>query len=182
MKLHPRIVKILDRIAKPFGLILHNPEKPHLPWPTSFSTVDIAIIDPYKHTILLGKKRATGRWCIIGGFTDASSLTDEEDAIRELKEETGIVAQEHELRYIGNFKIPDGRYENTPHAIRTHYYILKVDSDKVPSGPDAPEDPEIETTEWFSLKDRFDLIEGDDPFIGPAHKILISALKRHLGA
>jgi 8-oxo-dGTP pyrophosphatase MutT (NUDIX family) len=177
--IHPRIHRFLQAIFNRFGIILHDKEKAYLPWPTAFSTVDIAIVDLYRDVILLGKKRATGKWVIIGGFTDPTSICDEEDAIRELDEETGLTASQSDLRFIGNFKIPDGRYEGTPHAIRTHYFLLNIDSTKVVS---VPKDPEIAETRWFSLKDRFALVEKDDPYIQPSHKILIKALQKFIGA
>jgi 8-oxo-dGTP pyrophosphatase MutT (NUDIX family) len=128
------VINTLNKIFAKSGYILCPKNKPYLPWPTAFSTVDVAIVDPYKNQILLGKKRATGKWCIIGGFTDPSSSCDAEDAIRELDEETGISANINDLRYIGDFKIPDGRYENTPHAIRTHYFILRTRVEDVKIG------------------------------------------------
>lgn len=174
----------LNKFFNRHGLILCNANRPYLPWPTAFSTVDIAIVDPYANKILLGKKRASGNWCIIGGFTDPTADCDAEDAIRELREETGIVANINDLRYIGDFKIPDGRYENTPHAIRTHFFILKIRVEDVKIGESAPIDPEIETTAWFSLDDRLKKIESPDTtqILQGSHIILLNALKRYMGA
>jgi len=178
------LVNTLNKIFSKSGYILCVKSKPYLPWPTASSTVDVAIVDPYKNQILLGKKRATGKWCIIGGFTDPISNCDAEDVVRELEEETGIVATVNDLRYIGDFKIPDGRYENTPHAIRTHYFILKTRVEDVKIGPTAPKDPEIETTAWFSLDERYNMIETPNAHqhLQGSHKILLTALKNYIGA
>jgi len=178
------LTRILNKFFDRYGYILCEKNRPYLPWPTAFSTVDVAIVDPYANQILLGKKRATGKWCIIGGFTDPISDCDAEDAIRELREETGIVATQNDLRYIGDFKIPDGRYNNTPHAIRTHYFILKTRIDDVKIGPTAPIDPEIETTAWFSLEERFKLADAPNAtlYIQESHRILLQALRKYMGA
>ena len=106
------------------------------------------------------------------------------DGYWETEEETGIVATVNDLRYIGDFKIPDGRYENTPHTIRTHYFILKTRVEDVKIGPTAPKDPEIETTAWFSLDERYSMIETQNAnhHLQGSHKILLTALKNYMGA
>ena len=179
MSLPKPLETFLCKLAEKFGYIVTPKNKPYLPWGTAFSTVDIAIVDRHANKILLGRKGT--RWCIIGGFTDPTSMSDEEDACRELKEETGLVAQPHELKYIGNFAIPDGRYVGTIHAIRTHFYLFDVNHKVVtPKGSD-----DIEEVCWFSLKDRFILVDDPnltDRYIQDSHKILIRALRTFMGA
>lgn len=178
------ILTSLNKIFARKGYILVESNRPYLPWPTAFSTVDVAVVDPYANKILLGKKRASGKWVIIGGFTDPTSGCDADDAIRELREETGIIANMNDLRYIGDFTIPDSRYENTPHSIRTHFFILKTRIEDVKIGPTAPIDPEIETTAWFSLEDRFKIMDSPNAslYIQDSHRILLTALRKYMGA
>lgn len=175
------LLKFAMKYLEKMGMVAVPKNKPYLPWPTCFSTVDVAVVDVYKNRILLGKKRATGKWCIFGGFTDPGSMSDAEDAIRELHEEAGIVANVNELKYIGDFAIPDGRYADGPHRIRTHYYVLHVKSDDIKIGPTAPIDEEIETTQWFSISDRIKECESAESILQPSHKILINALKTYMG-
>jgi 8-oxo-dGTP pyrophosphatase MutT (NUDIX family) len=175
------LLKFVTKYLEKLGLIAVPKHKPYLPWPTCFSTVDVAVVDVYKNRILLGKKRASGNWVIFGGFTDPSSMSDAEDAARELYEEAGIVANPKDLKYIGDFPIPDGRYADGPHRIRTHYYVYHVKSDEIKIGPEAPLDREIETTEWFSLSERINGCKDAESTLQPSHKILINALKTYMG-
>lgn len=170
------LLSLIKRRLARKGLVVVPANKAYLPWGTAFSTVDIAIVDQIAGKILLGRK-GEDKWCIIGGFTDPTSMSDEEDACRELKEETGLVATPNDLRLIGNCAIPDGRYLDTPHAIRTHFYLFSVNHKKVT--PVAGDD--IKEVCWFDLKDRFALLDSDDKYIQPSHKILLRMLKQYLG-
>ena len=170
------LLNLIKRFLATKGLLVLPKDKAYLPWPTAFSTVDVAIVDQMAGKILLGRKKS-GNWCIIGGFTDPTSTCDEEDACRELWEETHLKATPSDLRLIGNCNIPDGRYEGTANGIRTHFYLFSVNHKKVT--PIAGDD--IEEVCWFDLKDRFKLVEGDDPYIQGSHKILIRLLKQYMG-
>jgi len=173
---------INDHILKHFDLKLQSLKKAYLPWGTCFSTVDIAIVDIERDLILLGRKK--DRWCIPGGFTDPSSNCDEEDAVRELFEETRVIAEPSEMIYIGNVKIPDDRYENTPHGIRTHFFFYNADSTKIKTDytvtdKDRPLD-DLDEIRWFSLKERFYLVDLGDMHIQKPHRILIHMLKKFM--
>lgn len=171
---------ILKNICEKMGFVLCESGKPYLPWPTVFSTVDVAVVDPVANCILLGKKRASGNWVIFGGFTEPNSSSNAEDAVRETWEESGIVALAETLQYIGDFNVRDGRYEHTPHGVRTNLYILPVNMMDVTTGPEAPNDPEIETTEWFSLKEDLSGRTASK-FIQKNHQYLLTAVKNQLG-
>lgn len=170
MKLYQTTINLFSEFTKKLGIIITPVNKPYIPWPTAFSTVDVAIVDPSVSAILLGRKG--NKWCIIGGFTDPSSASDEEDACRELMEETGIVAEASSLRYIGNFKVLDDRYAGTIHGVRTHFYFLEANS----SNLKAKGSDDIDEVKWFSLK--YGIIEN---VIQDCHKPLITALKQFLG-
>lgn len=176
------IQSINQYILRHFNLKLQNLKKAYLPWPTCFSAVDIAIVDVERDLILLGLKG--DRWCIPGGFTDPSSNFDEEDAVRELFEETRIVADPSEMIYIGNTKIPDERYENSPNGIRTHFFFFNADSTKIKidyivTKDERPLD-DLDEIAWFSLKERFDLVDKGDTHLQKPHRILIHKLKKFM--
>lgn len=175
MSLRNIFLNVVSKILAHFNMVIVDKEKAYIPWPTAFSTVDIAVVDIHASKILLGRKK--DRWCIVGGFTDPGNASDEEDACRELKEETTLVATPKDLKYIGNFNIPDPRYEGTPNGIRTHFFIFYANHKEVtPRGCD-----DLDEVCWFDLKDRFELIEVEDRFINKSHNILIRALKTYLG-
>jgi bifunctional NMN adenylyltransferase/nudix hydrolase len=64
-----------------------------------FPTVDIAILDHGR--VLLGKKPGETLWRFPGGFVDPSDYTLEAAAIRELQEETGLVANHLDTLFRG---------------------------------------------------------------------------------
>lgn len=168
------LIKMLNKILQKFGrkIIKVNSEY-HLPWPTSFSTVDIAVMSKDKSKLLLGRKPGKDYWVFPGGFCDPSSESDQEDAIRELFEETNIRAKVSELKYIGNYNIEDLRYINTQHKIRTHFYM--VIKDEKTCGANAGDD--LEMVYWFDIEE---LILHPD-IISPRHLYLFRELLKKIG-
>ena len=168
------LIKMLNKILQKFGrkIIKVNSEY-HLPWPTSFSTVDVAVVSKDKTKLLLGRKTGKDYWVFPGGFTDPSSESDQEDAIRELFEETNIRAKVSELKYIGNYNIEDLRYINTQHKIRTHFYM--VIKDEKTCGANAGDD--LEMVYWFDIEE---LILNPD-IISPRHLYLFRELLKKIG-
>ncbi len=165
---------MLNKILKKFGrkIIKVNSEY-HLPWPTSFSTVDIAVVSKDKSKLLLGRKSGKDYFVFPGGFTDPSSESDQEDAVRELNEETHIVAKVSELKYIGNYNINDERYKDTQHKIRTHFYMIL--KDEKTCGANAGDD--LESVYWFDIEE---LILNPD-IISPRHQHLFRELLKKIG-
>ena len=165
-------MKIFDKLLKHFGYHFQKSSQVYLPWPTSFSTVDIAVVSKDTLRVLLGRKPGKDYWVFPGGFTDPSSNSDEDDAVRELREETGIDINKSSLKYIGNYNIDDLRYENTPHKIRTHFYmILRNDSEFVKDGDD------LEEVGWFYIED----IISNMSVVSPRHQKLFQELCKKLG-
>lgn len=161
---------MLNKLLKIFKIKIQKLDEAHIPWPTSFSTVDIAVVDEQRKFILLGRKPGKDYWVFPGGFTDPSSETDEEDAVRELFEETNLKISKERLQYLGNFKIDDLRYKGTPHGIRTHFFLTFEDSYRI--FPEAGDD--LEEVRWFTF-------EQADKEIGIRHKILLETLKKKIG-
>lgn len=97
-------------------------------FPTAYQTVDIAAFDndPYR-SILLGRKSGEDRWRLPGGFSDPNSDSLEDDAQRELLEETGLSVDQVDLRYVLSTRIQDWRYSKLPHCIKTALFVVRDD-------------------------------------------------------
>lgn len=114
-------------------------------FPTVYTTVDIAILDRVKRRVLMGKKRGEPGLRFIGGFASPTSKTFEEDAIREVMEETGL--EVGNLQYIGSFTIDDWRYRKEVDKIRTLFYTAEYTFGR----PEAADD--IESVQWVEYVD-----------------------------
>ena len=91
-------------------------------YPSALPTVDIAIFND-KGEILLARKPDEKQYRFIGGFASPDSNSYEDDAKREVMEESGI--EIGGLTYIGSFKIDDWRYKNETNQIKTLFFIAK---------------------------------------------------------
>lgn len=90
-------------------------------YPYSLATVDIAIVDPNNHSVLLAKKPGENKYRFVGGFSTPQSNSYEDDAKREVLEETGLTVED--LQYIKSFKIKDWRYEDEQTKIKTLFFM-----------------------------------------------------------
>lgn len=118
---------------------------PQPAYPTAYQTVDIAIMTRSLQHILLGKKEGNGLLQFIGGFSDPKSKSLEEDAIRETKEETGLIIKNP--IYIGSHIIDDERYRNSVHKIKTALFLAKLDWSQFATAND-----DIEAVYWMPIK------------------------------
>lgn len=132
-------------------------------FPTSFATVDVAILDPARG-ILLGRKSNERLYRFIGGFADPKSPSYEADARREVQEETGVSVDG--LVYLGSTTIDDWRYRNEPDGIKTLFFAATY-----VAGRAAPAD-DIEEVRWFSRDDP--TLESQ---IVPTHRPLLAMLR-----
>lgn len=135
-------------------------------YPTVYSTSDVAIISESGTQILLGKKPDEDKYRFIGGFASTKAKSHEEDAKREVLEETG--AEIGPLTYIGSFNIDDWRYRGEVDCVRTMFFMAKY-----LFGPLQAND-DITSIKWFNI-DK--LTEND---IMPEHSILLDALKKFM--
>jgi len=87
---------------------------------------------------LMGKRKDNGKWTQPGGHMEEGE-TPMEGAIRELKEETGIVAKESDLKSIGSKIVADGK-------IKVHGFIMDC-KDKPKSS--MLQDPDEEVYRWL---------------------------------
>lgn len=131
-------------------------------YPKVFATVDVAIFDEEMKKILLGKKPGEDKYRFIGGFSTPSSHSFEEDAMREVREETGLEVSN--VKYVGSCYIDDWRYKNEVDKIKT----LVFKTTYIFGAPKAADD--IEALKWFDLQ----RLTFDD--IMPAHHVIFELL------
>ncbi len=140
-------------------------------YPTAYTTVDVAVINFSKtpNMVLLGKKPQETELRFIGGFSSTTSLSFEEDAKREVMEESGIEIDS--LQYIGSTLIKDWRYKDEDDVIKTIFFTASYTFGR----PEAADD--LEAVQWVPL---LDLVDGKIPVV-EEHKVLVKMLNNHFG-
>lgn len=133
-------------------------------FPTVYSTVDVAAFNNQGQVLMIRKPGMT-TWGFVGGFADPTSESDEQDAIREVLEETNLVVSG--LTYVGNTNINDWRYRKE-NRIRTRFYVGAIHD---VTGLNAQDD--VEEARFFDLEDLPDIIQE-------CHKPLLTMLLEHL--
>lgn len=140
-------------------------------YPTSFQTVDIAILKEQegKIELLLGRKKGESKYRFVGGFVDATDESLESAAKREVMEECdGIETDDY--KYIGSAKINDWRYKNEKDSIMTALFVCKY----IFGHPKATDD--ITEVKWFEIDSSKEFtIEIEDE-----HKPLMTMLLKKL--
>lgn len=113
-------------------------------YPRVFETVDVALIDWSNQKILMARKPHSTQWRFPGGFAHFDEPLVN-SAARELKEETGMVA-EGGLTLLGERRIEDWRLRDTKTAaIRTFFYVGDYSFGFASAADD------IEEVKWFPL-------------------------------
>lgn len=93
-------------------------------WPRLIAVVDIAVVHQSEKglMLLLGKKKDDTNWRFPGGHCVLSTKTFEEDAKKEVFEETGLDV--HDLEYIGSGKVDSWRWRSEPsEGFKTIFYL-----------------------------------------------------------
>lgn len=133
-------------------------------YPKVFTTVDIAILDDIKNPskILLARKPNEFKYRFVGGFAEPSSQSFEDDAKREVSEETGLEVSE--MKYVCSMFIDDWRYRNEVDKIKTVFFKCQY----IFGRPEAQDD--ICELKWFDLTK---LADNDivPPHLGLFHKL-----------
>lgn len=111
------------------------------------ATVDL-IVEREEKILLIKRKHKPFKdmWALPGGYLECEKETLEEAGIRELKEETGLVASN--LILLNNYSDP--KRDPRGHVI-SHAYIVKEAEGDLIAGDDAAD------TRFFSLDDLPDL-------------------------
>ena len=135
---------------------------------TAYQVVDVAILrntyDGLK--ILLCKKKGKQLWQFVGGFSDPDSFSLEDDARREVKEETDVDITYP--KYIGSCKIDDERFVGLKDAMKSAFFVAYYINGNAVARDD------IDDVRWVKV----DSIKPTD--IVPKHRILWFMLKLHL--
>lgn len=132
-------------------------------FPVAYTTVDVAILDGER--ILLGRKPGESQYRFIGGFSDPATPSFEADAIREVREETGL--EVGDLKYVGSTLVDDWRYRSEQDGIKTLFFTAKY----LHGAPRADDD--IEEVRWFVR----DFLKSEQ--LIQAHRPLLDMLYTH---
>lgn len=136
-------------------------------FPTSYQTVDIAVLNTPRQEVLLARKEHDAPlWRFIGGFVDPHDATLEYAARREASEETGMI-EIGNVKYCASVRIPDFRYRGQQDQIMTSFFTAEY----IFGRPVASDD--IVEVAWHPLKGMSDLLM-------PHHKPLGEALTRFI--
>lgn len=129
---------------------------PYIPWPVSFSTVDMIGVKEVKDEtgkiqlyVLMGKKYGQTHWQFPGGFRDPKER-NAEAASREFHEECSMEIAHDRFRYLDDMYVDDRRYKMSPHKITTTMFLVHLmdnEVDLVKGGDDLQE------VQWFNLEE-----------------------------
>lgn len=134
-------------------------------YPVCYQTVDVAVIrsiDKKNLEVLLARKPNEGKWTFIGGFSDVKSPSLEQDAIREVMEESNVVIDSPV--YLGSSVVDDWRYRSEVDKIKTAFFYARYLSGK-PEGAD-----DVAEVRWFKLSE----LKKEE--VEPVHHVLIDLL------
>jgi bifunctional NMN adenylyltransferase/nudix hydrolase len=111
-------------------------------YPTSFTTVDVAIFDGER--LLLARKPKEKGLRFIGGFASPDSPSFEADARREVYEEAGGI-EITTPEYVGSTLVDDWRYRSETDKIKTILFKANFVSGRPVGGDD------VESVEWVDF-------------------------------
>jgi bifunctional NMN adenylyltransferase/nudix hydrolase len=117
-------------------------------WPGALPTVDVAIIDKKTESVLLIRKSNKTQYQFVGGFASPNAENYEEDAAREVQEETNLECKDYS--YIGSAKINDWRFRSEKNKIKTIFFAAEYVSG-TPQVNDKIEN--IAELRWVPLKE-----------------------------
>jgi bifunctional NMN adenylyltransferase/nudix hydrolase len=144
-------------------------------YPTAFQTVDCAIINFDTNELLLVRKPGETKWRFVGGFSDPTSESLEQDAKREVMEETGVEVDD--IKYIGSTKIKDWRFRSGKDCIKTAFFSAKY----IFGQPEGADD--VEAAKWVSIAkplDKNDIVEEHHVLVDMFNKSFKYRMNDHL--
>lgn len=134
-------------------------------YPTAYQTVDVAIFNEDSTKLLLARKAGETELRFVGGFSDPGSDSLEEDARREVLEETGV--EINDIEYVGSCKINDWRYRSEKDTIKTALFAANYTFGAAKAADD------IVHVEWCDVTE---LPANDYARIVPEHRPLMKML------
>ena len=132
-----------------------------------YPTVDVAVFRNDKQEILLGRKRETTDWRLLGGFVDPEDEGYEQAAARELREEAGAL-ETSEMTYEASRKVDDWRYRNEDDKIITTLYSCDYVFGEAKANDDIVE------INWFPVKELGTMIKNQET--APEHAYMLNLL------
>lgn len=120
-------------------------------FPVAYHCVDIAILNPEKTHIALGKKPGEPLLRLPGGFVEPTDDGADEDARREALEETSLKVKN--LNFIASLPVQDWRYRGEPDKIKTSLFIGIGEGDI-----EAADD--LEFADWYPI----DILSPDQSY------------------
>lgn len=132
-----------------------------------YPTVDIAVLRNDSTEILLGRKPNMNEWRLPGGFADATDISFEAAAQRELKEEC-VGIETDEMRYVASTLIDDWRYRSETDKIITTLFYTNYLSGEAKAGDD------LQDVKWFNIASLQQMMTEKQ--IAEAHIVLIKLL------
>lgn len=143
-------------------------------YPTSFQCIDCVIrkVDRFETKFLLGRRKHSTEYRILGGFVDPDKDSSLEGAaVREKNEEAGIGLECTYPKYLFSFRVDDPRYRESKHKIMSAVFLF----DYTYGMPKAGDD--IFQVGWFSKESIRDLDVG---FIAKEHAPIINYILNNL--
>jgi bifunctional NMN adenylyltransferase/nudix hydrolase len=130
-------------------------------FPGCYVTVDIAVVDKAEAKVIMVQKPDEAGWRFPGGFSTPDGESFEQDARREVAEETSV--ETDNMTYIGSKVIDDWRYRRSTDKIKTMMFV----ADYVFGRPTGGDD--VKFAKWVSIED---LILGKIQIM-PEHEPLV---------
>ena len=147
---------------------------PPIPFPVSFSTIDVGGVCFHEgeFLILLGRKPGQECFQFPGGFRDPKE-TSAQAAAREYEEEACLKLPYKRFEYVDQLYIDDIRYRNSCHKITTTLFLLMMSFEEINA---AKAGDDLEEVKIFKLND---LIK-DNSIIRDIHHTLFEMLWHYL--
>jgi bifunctional NMN adenylyltransferase/nudix hydrolase len=136
-------------------------------FPVVVTTVDMAVVNYAKMEVLMAKKPHEETLRFPGGHAETTTPSFEADALKELKEETGLTFTKEPL-YIGSTLIDSWRYRSEASKLKTLMFVLEYE------GGTPVADDDIAFVKWV----KFDELSLKDTT--REHQPLLELLVKHL--
>lgn len=129
------------------------------------------VFPPYDEMLLIYKDNLK-TWCLPGGHVDATDITLEAAAAREVGEETSLNFYGREMTYVCSRQIPDWRYNNENKLIVSLYSACWKNGNNgiIKANDDA------DNAKWFKVSEFSNYVVGAHALY---HDDIINALKKH---